>query len=98
MKKLLILAIISICAVGLYGKEIIGGLSLNGKAQSSEPVTLEQLARSDSTHHAMTPEEFAELAKKDPDAYRKFLQSHQAPKKRNEIDKLTNLFTNGKYE
>ncbi|SDG72869.1 hypothetical protein SAMN05660652_00562 [Propionivibrio dicarboxylicus] len=42
--------------------------------------------------------EFAELARKDPDAYRKFFASHQATTERNPADKLMNFFAHGKYE
>lgn len=42
--------------------------------------------------------EFAELARKDPDAHRKFLASHQAPVERGPADKLMNFLAHGKYE
>ncbi|MBS1231017.1 MAG: hypothetical protein H6R17_4294 [Proteobacteria bacterium] len=42
--------------------------------------------------------EYADLARTDPDAYRKLLQSHQQEKERSEVDKLMNFFTRLKYE
>ena len=46
----------------------------------------------------MTLTDYAELAKTDPDAYRKLFASHQQEKERSEIDKLMNFFTRLKYE
>ena len=46
----------------------------------------------------MSLTDFAELAKTDPDAYRKLLASHQQEPERREVDKLMNFFTRLKYE
>lgn len=46
----------------------------------------------------MRAAEFAELSKTDPDAYRKFLNSHQVEEERSEVDKLFNFLARGKYE
>lgn len=46
----------------------------------------------------MTFSEYAELAKTDPDAYRKLIASLQQDQERGEIDKLMNFFTRLKYE
>ncbi len=46
----------------------------------------------------MSAAEFAALSKTDPDAYRKFLNSHQAEEERGEVDKLFNFLSRGKYE
>jgi len=102
MKTLLTVTLVSICAVGLYSKEITGALGLAGDAQSARPITLDDLvhatSKHDDKHHAMTAEELIEMAKKDPNAYQKFLQSHEEPEDRNEVDKLMNWFAHGKYE
>ena len=102
MKTLLILALISICAFSLYSKDIVDGLGLVSDAQSAKPAALGNLARNngkqDNKQRPMTAQELTELAKKDPDASRKFLQSHEAPEERNDSDKLINLFSRGKYE
>jgi len=42
--------------------------------------------------------EYTELAKTDPEAYRKLMASHQQQPERSEIDKLMNFFTRFKYE
>ena len=46
----------------------------------------------------MSLTEYAELARTDPDAYRKLIASHQQEPERSEVDKLMNFFTRLKYE
>ena len=41
----------------------------------------------------MTFQQYAELAKTDPDAYNKLLKSYEVEQERSEIDKLMNFFT-----
>ena len=46
----------------------------------------------------MTAMEFAELSKTDPNAYQKFINSHQQNPERGEVDKLMNFLAKGKFE
>ncbi|MBS4096531.1 MAG: hypothetical protein KGZ83_06805 [Sulfuricella sp.] len=47
---------------------------------------------------SMTLDGLNRLSRTDKDAYQKFLASHQHPQERNEIEKLLNFLSRGKYE
>ncbi|WP_143009747.1 hypothetical protein [Propionivibrio dicarboxylicus] len=94
MKKLLILLLIGICGLAWRSEDL---MKLVGLAHPSGDVSRFQ-GSPQQPPRGMTMNEFAELARKDPDAYRKFFASHQATTERNPADKLMNFFAHGKYE
>jgi hypothetical protein len=109
MKKLLLLLLIAICGIGYRSETIMQAIGMAKPAPPVKAMTVEQLFAASNAGSAsapggkkpaagMTIHEFAELAKKDPDAYRKLLQSHQQEQERTEVDKLMNFFTRLKYE
>jgi hypothetical protein len=100
MKSLLIVLLISICAIAYRYEDVIGPLVGMNTTQRVQQVSVNDLLDRDTNggQQGMSIHEFANLAKTDPDAYRKFLQSHQQPEERNEVDKLMNLLARGKYE
>jgi hypothetical protein len=100
MKSLLIVLLISICAIAYRYEDVIRPLVSLNTAQRVQQVSVNDLLdrNANSGQPGMSIHEFANLAKTDPDAYHKFLQSHQQPEERNEVDKLMNLLARGKYE
>jgi hypothetical protein len=101
MKKLLVMLILSICAVAWRSDDILNALGLASTASATKrmPVTASAMTagQSGGTLKAMSVEQLAELSKTDPDAYRKFIASRTV-NERTEADKLMNFFTRGKYE
>lgn len=91
MKKLLLVFLFSICAIAWRSESI---MSLVGIA----PPAAVSVAGVAPAAAGMSLTEYAELAKSDPDAYRKLLASHQHDQERSEVDKLMNFFTRLKYE
>lgn len=108
MKKLLLMLIIGICAIALRMPEVAGALGISAGAAPSDTAVLsglQSLQTPQASHSLqapskpMTAAEFAELSKTDPQAYRKYLDSHVAqPVERTEIDKLMNFLARGKFE
>lgn len=99
MKKLLIMLLISICAIAWRSDEILHGLGMAQVAADPTPSLQNLTVPADQhTHKAMTITEFQELSKTDPQAYQKFIDSLQVPQERSEADKLMNFFARGKYE
>jgi len=99
MKKLLLLLLIAICGIGYRSASFMEAIGM-AKPAVAQPVSIESLmASADKKPPAgMSLTEYAELAKKDPDAYRKLFASHQQEPERSEVDKLMNFFTRLKYE
>lgn len=99
MKFLLVAVLISICAIGWRSESIMQAIGAARPAQASA-VTVQSLMTQPGAGApaGMSVSEYAELAKKDPDAYRKFVASHVQPAERSEVDKLMNLLAKGKYE
>ncbi len=101
MKRLLLMFVVSLCALAWRSPDLLAALGLAATAQSSQAseVSVADLTK-DGTGQAqpvMSIDEFARLSKTDPDATRKFLASHTV-QERNAADKLMNLFAHGKYE
>jgi hypothetical protein len=104
VKKLLIMLILSICAVAWRSDDILNALGVASGASTAAaarrtPVTAFSMSANQpaAAGKAMTVEELAELSKTDPDAYRKFIASRTV-NERTEADKLMNFLTRGKYE
>ena len=102
MRKLLLLSIVSICFFGWRSGDILQTLSALTSAATPAPAASPSIKTltvtpGNSKQRAMSIEEYATLNKTDPAAYRKFLDSHQV-KETNEVDKLMNFFSRGKYE
>jgi hypothetical protein len=92
--------IVGICALGLRSPEIMQAIGVAGSAQDPAAVTamkLADVAVQTATHQPMTAAEFAELSRTDPNAYQKYINSHQM-QERTEVDKLMNFFARGKFE
>lgn len=100
MKKLLILLLISICAIAWPSESLVHRLQTLSSTTPSSTVSIRDLvaARDSKKLRSMSLHEYAELAKTDPKAYRKLMQSHLVEEERNEVDKLMNLLARGKYE
>ena len=101
MKKLLIMLVLSICAVAWRSEDMlkaIGVMSTASAAQTS-PATVSAMTavRAGAGQGAMSVDEFARLGKTDPRAYQKFLNSRTV-NERTEADKLINFLSRGKYE
>ena len=95
MKKLLLVFLFSICAIGWRSESI---MSLIGMAPPTAPAVSPPPVGRVAAVVGMSLTEYAELARTDPDAYRKLLASHQQDQERSEVDKLMNFFTRLKYE
>jgi hypothetical protein len=101
VKKLLIMLVLSICAVAWRSEDIltaIGAMSTASAAQTS-PVKASAMttAHAGADANAMSVDDFARRSKADPHAYQKFIASRTV-NERTEADKLMNFFTRGKYE
>jgi hypothetical protein len=101
VKKLLIMLILSICAVAWRSDDILNALGVASTASAAQrtPVTASAMTAGQhaATEKAMSTEELAELSKTDPNAYRKFIASRTV-NERTEADKLMNFLTRGEYE
>jgi len=101
VKKLLVMLILSICAVAWRSNDILNALGLASSAAATQRTSVTASAmsasQSDAASNAMSVEQLAELSKTDPNAYRKFIASRTVSE-RTEADKLMNFFTRGKYE
>jgi hypothetical protein len=94
------MALIAICGIGWRSEAIMQGLGLAQVKSEQQTYSIETLTvhQDKNTPKGMSLTEYAELAKTDPDAYRKLFQSHQQDQERSEIDKLMNFFAHLKYE
>lgn len=95
MKTLLIVLLIGICGLAWRSDELAAmiGMSKGTQSQNSELIQMMPPAPT-----GMSLTEYADLAKKDPNAYRKLLESHQQKAERSDIDKLMNFFRTLRYE
>lgn len=98
MQSLLFMLLIGICAIGLRSPEIMQAIGIAGSAQDPGISVSSITATGKSALKAMTAVEFAELSKTDPNAYQKFIHSHQQKPERSEVDKLMNFLARGKFE
>jgi hypothetical protein len=100
MKKLLILLLISMCAIAWRSEPILHRLQSFSTNKASPEVSVRAMlvAPDAQKPRGMSLHEYAELAKTDPDAYRKLMQSHLVEEQRSEVDKLMNLLARGRYE
>ena len=108
MKTLLVMVILGVCVVAWRGGDILGLLERIHPKPATKKVSIESLTapqqektepqQEKTEHRAMSSVEFIELSKTDPNAYAKFLASHQQPTEPGEIDKLMNFLAHGKYE
>jgi len=105
--------LLSLCVIGWRSPDILHAIGMAGAAQDPATLTSGGLTagQPDKLHvdtpggqaaaNGMTPmsaTEFADLAKKDPQAYQKFIHSLRAEDERSEVDKLMNFFARGKFE
>jgi len=101
MKKLLIMLILSICAVAWRSEDILKALGMASSISAAKPVPLTASAmsasRAGADQNAMSVQEFARLSQSDPKAYQKFIASRTV-NERTEADKLMNFLAHGKYE
>ncbi|TFW08318.1 hypothetical protein E4K72_07855 [Oxalobacteraceae bacterium OM1] len=99
MKSLLLLLILSICAIAWRSEDIVNALAKGGVMPgSSGHMNIQSMtASSAGGMKTMSVNEFAELSKSDPKAAQKFLQS-RTQADRTGADKLMNLLARGKYE
>ena len=99
VKKLLLILLFSICAIGWRSESVMQMIGLAGPVVSPQPVAVPSHTVPGNAQPAgMSLTQYAELARTDPDAYRKLLVSHQQQPERSEVDKLMNFFTRLKYE
>ena len=100
MKTLLVMLLLGICVVAWRSEDILGLLGAAHLKPTAAKVSIESptAAQQETEHRAMSSAEFIELSKTDPNAYAKFLASHQQPTEPGEIDKLMNFLAHGKYE
>lgn len=99
VKKLLVVFLLSICAIGWRSESIMAMIGMAKPAVSPQSLSLQSLPRlPEKSSAGMSLTEYADLARSDPDAYRKLLASHQQEPERSEVDKLMNFFTRLKYE
>ena len=98
MKKLLLIFLFSIGVIAWRSESVMQMIGLAGSVVSPQPVAVQSLTAGGAQPGGMSLTEYAELARTDPDAYRKLMASHQREPERSEIDKLMNFFTRLKYE
>ena len=101
MKTLLVMVILGVCVVAWRSGDILGVLGVTHQQPTDAKVSIESLTapqQEKTEHRAMSSAEFIELSKTDPNAYHKFIASHQQPTEPGEIDKLMNFLAHGKYE
>jgi hypothetical protein len=96
VKSLLVMLLVGICAIGLRSPEIMQAIGMAGSAQ--DPAISVSSVTTRSLPKPMTAVEFAELSKTDPNAYQKFIHSHQQQPERSEVDKLMHFLAKGKFE
>lgn len=99
MKTLLIVLIVSLCAIGWRSPDIMQAIGMAFVKQDPATISIEDFAAkaAPSGQKPMTAAEFAELSKTDPHAYQKYINSFQV-QERTEVDKLFNFLARGKYE
>jgi len=97
VKKLLLIFLFAICTIGYRSESIMQMIGMAKPIHSPQSYSIQSLTvPAKSTGMSLT--QYAELAKTDPDAYRKLFLSHQQEQERSEVDKLMNFFTRLKYE
>lgn len=100
MKKLLLLLLFAICAIGWRSEAIMQKLGIVNTVSVPQSYSIQSLTvpADKKPLASMSLTEYAELAKTDPDAYHKLFQNHQQEQERSEVDKLMNFFAHLKYE
>ena len=86
--------------MGWQSELIMQMLGLAGKVSAPQTYSIQSLTipAGKQQNAGMSLTEYADLAKTDPDAYRKLLQSNQQEQERSEVDKLMNFLARLKYE
>lgn len=97
MKTFLLMFIVGICALALRSPDLMQALGVAASAQDPVVISTSSYARVAESTKPMSMDQFAALSKTDPNAYQKFINSYQV-QERNEVDKVMNFFTRGKYE
>jgi hypothetical protein len=100
MKKLLLMLVVSLCALAWRSEDMLKAFAAAGGASVApkKPVSVNELVvQSQPGQQPMSAEELLRLSRTDPDAYRKFLASRTV-RERSAADKLMNFFAHGKYE
>lgn len=99
VKKLLLAFLFSICAIGWRSESIMQMIGMARPIALPQSASIQSLTiHGDQPSRGMSLTEYAQLAKTDPDAYRKLLASKQQERERSELDKLINFFSRLKYE
>lgn len=99
MKKLLLVFLFSICAIGWRSESVIQVIGLAQPVVAPSSLAIGSPSPASGAQSAgMSLTQYADLARTDPDAYRKLLASHQHAQERSEVDKLINFVTRLKYE
>jgi len=93
MKKLLLMLLVAMCALAWRSESIMQLLGMAVASPQSASLQSLTIPASTKASGGLSLAEYADLARTDPDAYRKLLQSHQQEKERSEVDKLMNLFS-----
>lgn len=97
MKKLLLLLLIGICGLAWRSEDILKMIGMASQPSAAK-AQLQMPAPGQKAPAGMSISEYAELARTDPDAYRKLFASHQQAEERSQVDKLMNFLAHGKYE
>lgn len=106
MKKVLLLMLFSICALGWYSEPIMQKLGVLKPVQAERDIPPQRPgfiipgpeAEVKKQPACMSLEEYVAKAKTDPGAYYKMLNCDEQSGERTEFDKLMNFFTRLKYE
>ncbi|GIZ52315.1 hypothetical protein [Noviherbaspirillum aridicola] len=97
MKTLLLLLLVALCGIAWRSPDIMDALG-RARPQPQAVQLVVPPGGQAAGQKAMSLHEYAELARTDPDAYRKLLDSMRAPEERSEADKLMNFLARGKHE
>jgi hypothetical protein len=98
MKSLLIMLLISMCAVAWRSDDIRQVLGVAQRAAAPATAATLTAGTAKPGHKPMSIAEFQELSKTDPQAYHKLVNSMRVEEDRGEVDKLMNFLAHGKYE
>lgn len=97
MKKWFLLLLIGICGLAWRSEDVLKLLGM-ASPPSAAQAQLQLPAPGQKAPAGMSIAEYAELARTDPEAYRKLFASHQQTEERSQVDKLMNFLARGKYE
>jgi len=97
---LILILLLAICTIGWRNESIMKMLGMVNTVTAPQSYSIQSLTvpANKKPVSGMSLTEYAELAKTDPDAYRKLFQSHQQGAGHSETDKLMNFLARFKYE